>query len=80
MADIAFKKKPNTFWLVGLPRETNTLLDVRHINYSCEIFFCFIPLSKPQCIAKKLKCDIERKKSNSNMILSINSVRVSKEV
>ena len=41
-------------------QETNAWLDLRHVNYSCEIFFCFIPLPIPQCIAR-----------NSNAILSV---------
>ena len=38
----------------GLQREANALSDLRHINYSCEIFFCFTRLPIPQCIARNL--------------------------
>ena len=37
----------------GLPMKTNTWLDSRHTKiYSCEIFFCLIPLSISQCIVR----------------------------
>ena len=42
----------------GLPRVTNGLDLLRHINYSCETFLSYILLPIPQCIAGKLKCDI----------------------
>ena len=44
----------------GSQETLNALLDLRYINYSCGIFFRFIPLPIPQCIAR-----------NSNVILSI---------
>ena len=44
----------------GLSRETDTLIDLRYINYSCEILFYFISFPIPQCIAR-----------NSNAISSI---------
>ena len=48
------QEKPNAFWLVGGLQERQTLLlDLQHIDYSCEIFFCLISLSIPQCIAIK---------------------------
>ena len=59
--DVTFKKKPNAFWLVGALHERLTLcLDLRHINYSFEILFCFTPLPKPQFTT-----------GNSNVVSSI---------
>ena len=39
-------------WWWRLPRETNALSDLLHINYSCEIYFGLIPLPIPQWIAR----------------------------
>ena len=51
--NIAFKKKrKNAFWLVGLSRDTISLLCLRHNHFSYGIFFCLIPLPIPQGITK----------------------------
>ena len=53
---IAFKNNQMRSGWWGFPRETNALLDLRHIIYSWEIFFYFVSLPIPLCIARN--CDI----------------------
>ena len=53
--NIAFKKNQMHFGLWRLSREINSLLDLRHSNFSCWIFFCLFQYHNALL---KLKCEI----------------------